>query len=536
VDRVKNRKALCFLELTILVYVVVLLFPRHGWCQPVRIDSGLIQGVPDGAITVYKSIPFAAPPINELRWKSPRPAIGWSGVRRADKFGPICMQSGVSVPGAPAEPVSEDCLTLNIWTPAKSRGGKLPVMVFIPGGGFTQESGSMPLYWGDALARRGVIIVTVNYRVGIFGFFAHPELTRESGYHSSGNYGLLDLIAALEWIRKNITVFGGDPHSVTIWGQSAGSMMVSMLMASPLASGLFQRAIGHSGGFFAPPEATGDPAGWYLNGAEEQGLKYAASMGAPSMEALRKLAPELILKSSRTAATHPIIDKYVLPEEPYHVFSKRRQNDVPLLVGLNADEAKPLLAGRKVSLAKFSEDIAKTFRTDSLSDVVSAYMKIYPAANDAEAIETRAAFERDLRFGWEVWTWARMQTEGGKSRVFYYYFLHSPPFPAGSPFSGWGAGHWQELRYVFEHLDYEPWAWSEADRVLSSTMARYWTNFARNGDPNAKGLSIWPRFTKESGRVMRFDTEIAADGVPNLEGLLHFDGLYATLRRVSQVK
>ena len=221
--------------LTALAVLAFLTPHSHAWAQPVRIETGLIEGIQSGSSTVYKSIPFAAPPVGELRWRAPQPALPWNGVRRADKFGPIAIQSGASVPGAPAEPVSEDCLALSIWTPAKSSGQNLPVMVWIPGGGFTQESASMPLYWGDALVTRGVIVVTINYRVGLLGWLAHPELSRESGYHSSGNYGLLDQIAALGWIKRNIAAFGGDPARVTIWGQSAGSMSVSS--AHGLAAG-----------------------------------------------------------------------------------------------------------------------------------------------------------------------------------------------------------------------------------------------------------------------------------------------------------
>ena len=271
------------------------------------------------------------------------------------------MQTGVSVPGAPREPVSEDCLTLSIWTPAKSREQKLPVMVWIPGGGFTQESASMPLYWGDALATRGVIVVTINYRVGLLGFLAHPELSRESGHHSSGNYGLLDQIAALAWIKRNVAAFGGDPERVTIWGQSAGSMSVSLLMASPLARGLFQRAIGQSGGYFVPPAATRSPEGLFLKGAEEQGVRLASDLGAKSLEALRKLEPEQFLKDGNAGTMHPIIDGYVVPEEPYAAFAAGRQNDVPILIGSNADEARPLIAGNDVRLATFAEDIGQVF-------------------------------------------------------------------------------------------------------------------------------------------------------------------------------
>jgi para-nitrobenzyl esterase len=273
-----------------------------GWAQPVRIETGLVEGIQSGVSTVYKSIPFAAPPVAELRWRAPQPALAWNGIRRADKFGPICMQKGISVPGAESEPVREDCLTLSIWTPAKSREQTLPVMMWIPGGGFTQESGSIPLYWGDSLARRGVIVVTINYRVGLLGFLAHPELTRESGHHTSGNYGLLDQIAALAWIKRNIAAFGGDPDRVTIWGQSAGSMSVSLLMASPLAQGLYQRAIGESGAYFVPPAATGsNEKKLFLKGAEEQGVSLASDLGAMSLVALRKIEPERFLKYNSTA-------------------------------------------------------------------------------------------------------------------------------------------------------------------------------------------------------------------------------------------
>jgi para-nitrobenzyl esterase len=515
----------------ILVGLISLLVPVQGWGQPLTVESGLIEGVQEGTVTVYKSVPYAAAPVDRLRWKSPQPPLPWSGVRQATTFGPICMQSGVSVPGAAAEPIGEDCLTLSIWTPAVTPRQRLPVMVWIPGGGFTQESGSMPLYWGDALARRGVIVVTVNYRVGVFGFLAHPELTRQSEHRSSGNYGLLDQIAALEWIKRNIAAFGGDAQRITAWGQSAGAMSISVLMASPLARGLFHRAIGHSGALFTPPEATGDPDRWYLKGAEARGLKFAETLGAESIDSLRTLPADRLLKAGREGTTHPIIDGYVLPKTPYDVFSSRQQQDVPLLIGWNADEARPLLAGRTVTLATFSDDIARAFGSDRLREIASAYLTLYPATTDAEARTSRAHFERDLRFGWDVWTWARLQARGGRAHVYYYYFAHAPPFPPGSPFSGWGAGHWQELRYAFDHLSQEPWSWSRADHALAEAMAIYWTNFAKKGNPNGERLPTWPRFTKDSERVMWLGSAIVAGDVPNLEGLRLFDDFYSRFRR-----
>jgi para-nitrobenzyl esterase len=503
----------------------------HAWAQPVRIETGLIEGIHGGASTVYKSIPFAAPPVGDLRWRPPQPALPWIGIRRADKFGPICMQTGVSVPGAAGEPVSEDCLTLNIWTPAKSPDQKLPVMMWIPGGGFTQESASIPLYWGDSLARRGVIVVTINYRVGLLGYLAHPELTRESGHHSSGNYGLLDQIAALAWIQRNIAAFGGDAGRVTIWGQSAGSMSVSLLMASPLAHGLFQRAIGESGAYLVPPRATGDATGLFLKGAEVEGAQLASDLGAVSLAALRKLPPEQFLKNGAAGTMHPIVDGYALPEEPYTAFAAGRQNDVPTLIGSNSDEGRPMIAGQNVKLATFAEDLSKAFGGSTVvRELAADYLKNYPATTDGEARERRAGFERDLRFGWDMWTWARMQAKTGRAKVYSYYFAHSPPYPEGNPFADWGAGHWAELPYVFDHLSQQPWAWSDSDRALANAMATYWTNFARSGDPNGDGVLPWLNFTTAGELVLHFDGSATAGGVPDLEELRRLDLRYATLR------
>jgi para-nitrobenzyl esterase len=515
---------------TLLIIWGICMLPASVWSQTVRIETGLIEGVQNGAVTVYKSIPFAAPPVGELRWRAPLPPLSWNGVRQADKFGPICVQSGASVPGAAAEPVSEDCLTLSIWTPAKSREQKLPVMVWIPGGGFTQESASMPLYWGDALATRGVIVVTINYRVGLLGFLAHPELTRESTHHSSGNYGLLDQIAALGWIKRNVAAFGGDPGCVTIWGQSAGSMSANLLVASPLGHGMFQRAIGESGAFFLPPAVTGSPESWFLTGAEHEGVKLVTALGASSMEGLRKLEPEKFLKDGDPGTTHPIIDGYVLPEEIYAAFAAGRQNDVPILIGSNADEGRPMIMGRDIKRASFAQDIGGAFGSNAVRDVAEDYLRLYPAATDREARDSRARFERDMRFGWDMWTWARMQAKTGHAGVFYYYFAHVPPYPAGSPFADWGAAHWSELRYAFDHLSQEPWEWTDADHALANTMAAYWTNFARTGDPNGGGLPVWPNFTATTARLLHFEGTPTVGGVPNLEGLRLLDERLASFR------
>ena len=336
-------------------------------------ESGTISGVREGELNVYKGAPFAAPPVGDLRWRAPAPVASWVGTRKANAFAPACMQDGVSMRGETPPVVSEDCLYLNIWTPAKSAQEHIPVIVWIYGGGYINGSASMPLYWGERLAHKGVIVVTIAYRLGPLGFLAHPELTRESPHHSSGNYGLMDQIAALEWIQRNIAAFGGDPKNVTIAGQSSGSISVSILMASPLAKGLFQRAIGESGGLFEPLQLAPK---FLLANAERDGEKYAASLGATSLQQLRRLpASELI--GNAGGIVHPVIESYVLPVSPYEAFTSGQQNDVPLLLGSNAEEARALTDVTHVKAATFDSDLEKSF-----GQLPPALAAAYPHATD----------------------------------------------------------------------------------------------------------------------------------------------------------
>ncbi len=425
------------------------------------------------------------------------------------------------MPGEALPKVSEDCLYLNIWTPAKSAAAHLPVMVFIYGGGFSNGSASMPLYWGDKLAHKGVVVVTFGYRVGPFGFLALPDLTRESPQKTSGDYGLLDQIAALRWVKRNIAAFGGDSERVTIFGQSAGAMSVSGLMASPLGRGLFQRAIGESGGVFEPTQLA--PT-WRLAGAERQGAAYASSLGANSLADLRRLPAARLLQGEASAISHPVLDGYVLPRAPYDVFAQGRQNDVPILIGSNEEEARSLVDVSAVKKSTFARDIEKAWGA-----LPTPLLDAYPHDTDADAKTARLAFERDLRFGWDMWAWARLQAATGRQPVFYYHFIQKPPFPAGF-YAGWGASHFAELWYVFDHLDQAPWVWTKADRLLAETVSTYWTNFAATGDPNGPSLPHWPRFTAARGEVLYLGTPVVADGVADLPTLQMFDAVYAQVR------
>ncbi len=503
--------------------IALMLVPLPSFAHVVQTDAGLVEGVRTGGLSIYKGIAFAAPPVGSLRWREPQPVNSWTGVRKADKFGPACMQTGVSMPGETPAAVSEDCLYLNIWTPARNADARLPVMVWIYGGGFSNGSASMPLYWGDCLARKGAVVVTFGYRVGPFGFLAHPELTRESPHHSSGNYGLLDQIAALQWVQRNIRAFGGDPGCVTIFGQSAGAASVSIMMASPLAKGLFQRAIGQSGGVFEPLQLAPN---YLLANAEREGEAYAASLGVHSVAELRALPASELLKGKAGEISHPVIEPYLLPESPYNAFVESQQNDVPILIGSNADEARSLVPDPKtIKASTFTADIARRW-----GPLPQQLLTAYPHATDEEAVKARLDLERDLRFGWDVWAWARLEATKGRSSVYYYHFAHKPPFPKGSVYEGWGASHYADLWYMFEHLDQESWRWSTADKKLADVMSSYWVNFAKSGNPNGAGLPRWPEFTSTHNSVLYLNDPTYTDGVPNLKTLEVFDAVYAQIR------
>jgi para-nitrobenzyl esterase len=509
----------------LLVGLAVIALPANcgAAAAVVLTTSGSISGLREGGLSVYEGVPFAAAPVGELRWRPPEPVAPWTGTRTATTFAPACMQEGVSMPGEVPPKVSEDCLFLNVWAPAKRAAERLPVIVWIYGGGYRNGSASMPLYWGDQLARKGVIVVTIAYRLGPLGFLALPELRRESSHGSSGNYGLMDQIAALRWVQQNISAFGGDPGRVTIAGQSSGAMSVSILMASPQAKGLFQRAIGESGGLFEPLQLA---PSYLLVNAERDGEKYAATLGVHSLEELRSLpATRLLGGADAGGVTHPVIEPYLLPMAPYAAFAAGRQNDVPVLIGSNAEEARALTDVTRVKAATFDDDVQRSF-----GSLPPAILAAYPHTTDEAARQARLDLERDLRFGWDMWAWARLQAATGHGAVYYYSFRQRPPFPSDSVYAGWGASHFAELWYVFDHLSQEPWRWSKADREVAETMSAYWTNFARTGDPNGKGLPAWPAFGNAGHRVLYFGDPITVGDLPNVDSLTALDGVYAGLR------
>jgi para-nitrobenzyl esterase len=490
--------------------------------EPVALDSGLISGVAgaNAAVQVFRGIPYAAPPVGNLRWREPQPAMHWDAVRMADQFGAMCTQPAFrGAPNANPPKTSEDCLFLNVWT-AASASDRRPVMVWIHPGGYQTGSGSTPGFDGEGLASKGVVLVTINYRLGVFGFFSHPELTKQSEHHASGNYALMDQVAALRWVQKNIAAFGGDPQRVTVFGDSAGSSSISNLIGSPLAKGLFQRAVGESGawmGLSLTPART-------LAEAEQAGSKIAETLHAQSLNELRAMPAEDVLKAGRAGG--PVIDGWFLPEDVGTRFAEGKQNDVPLLAGSNKDEGTFFL--QPTTAEKFMERSRTRF-----GDQADAFLKLYPAATDEEANASQlAAFRDELAFVMRVW--ARAQTKTGKARAFLYYFAHDPPAPAGATSRGGfgsGATHGAEAQYVFQNL-LPPRAWTDVDHQVSDMLASYWVNFATNGDPNGKGLAAWPAFDdRKSDRPMVLGDQATVGPAPNGAQLAFFEAVYEKERR-----
>jgi para-nitrobenzyl esterase len=474
---------------------------------PIRISAGEITGIAASraGVRAYLGIPYALPPVDELRWRAPRALVGrWESRRTADRFGPSCMQ-GPNTPFGPwttefllLGPVSENCLFLNVWTAART-GERRPVLVYVYGGGFSSGSGDVPVYDGAPLAEKGLVVVNMNYRVGALGFLAHPELTAESG--GSGNYGLLDQVAALEWVRENIAAFGGDPARVTVAGQSAGAMSVYLLTASPMAKGLFHRAVIESGpgGLAAMGIPTGSGVARPRADAEADGVRYATSLGARNLAALRRLPASRFVGGGAGIRFGPIVDGRFLTENPAETFAGGRQNDVPTITGLNADEGSASPTYGRMTAEAFRQQV-----TERWGERASRFLAVYPAATDADARRAQIESGRDAGVaGVQRLLIERAAT--ARTPAYAYYFDRVIPWPERPEF---GAFHTSEVPYVFGTLDKLKRPWTDVDRRLSQTVMGYWINFAATGDPNGDGLPRWPGFTPQQPVLLRLGEQI----------------------------
>jgi len=499
----------------------------------VTVAGGTLEGVNESGIAIYKGVPFAQPPVGDLRWKEPQPVKPWTGVRKADKFGGRAMQKNVFGDMVfRASGTSEDCLYLNVWTPAKSAKEKLPVLVYFYGGGFVAGDGSENRYDGESLSRKGIVAVTVNYRLGIFGFMAHPELTQESPHHASGNYGLLDQSAALQWVKANIAAFGGDPGKITIAGESAGSISVCAQMASPLSRNIIAGAIGESGGMINPTLAAIP-----LNEGEQGGVAFGKRVGANTIADLRKMSAEQLLDSAskqgafRTAAT---IDGYFLPKSPADIFAAGEGAHVPLLAGWNSAEIpyQALMWGDQPTPENFTKKL-KALYNDKADEVA----KLYPGSTQDEVIKSATELASDRFIVYSTWKWAELQAKAGGKPVYTYVFSRPrpatpPPANAQSnkmPAAYNGASHASEIEYALGNLKSNTvFAWTPDDYKVSNIMQTYFANFIKTGNPNGGGLPKWPAITGDANsKQMIIDVNTRAETETNRGRYLFLDKEYS---------
>lgn len=493
----------------------------------VRIDAGVLRGTRDAATGVwsFKGIPFAAPPVGDLRWREPQPVKAWAGVRPALKFGPQAMQRRIFGDMVfRCDGTSEDCLYLNVWTPTKSAGARLPVLVYFYGGGLVAGDGSEPRYDGESLARRGIVTVTVNYRLTVFGFLTLRELTAESPHHASGNYGFLDQNAALQWVRRNIASFGGDPRRVTIAGESAGSFSVCAQMASPLSRHLIAGAIGESG------SVVGSSTPMSLEEAEEHGAKFEEALGAKSLAALRAMPAEKILEATANRGgprIGPDIDGWFFPKTPSAIFAAGEQAHVPLLVGWNSTEvgAGGVLRGQEANEQNLADAIRRLYGNDA-DEVLRVYKP--DAQESAEAVATDLASDRFIVYN--TWKWFELQRQTGGKPVYRYLFARPRPAmaPPGHEPAAKGAVHSAEIEYALGNLPgNKVYAWTLDDYTVSDNMETYFANFVKTGNPNGPGLPEWPaNATGKPVEVMRIDVHCRAEPERHVER-------YETLDKIS---
>jgi para-nitrobenzyl esterase len=513
----------------VLALVISCAYPALAQISTAKVIGGIVEGVVKDGIASFKGIPFAAPPVGELRWKPPQPVMPWKGVRKADGFGPAPIQDAGAMAvldqlvklGLLQPKFSENCLYLNVWTGAKKTNEKRPVMFWIHGGGFTRGMATDLGYDGTNFARKGVVLVSVAYRLGVLGFLAHPELSKESG-KGSGNYGILDQIAGLKWVKENVAQFGGDPSNVTIFGQSAGGLAVAMLNGSPLAQGLFHRAISESGGA---------PAATSLKTAEEKGMVYLEKLGAHDLKAARALSPEVLQKGTedRDTTTLVVDGEAVVAADRDELLTGSRYTDMPILVGTNSMDGNGisrllLIMSKRVPSPAFEQMIRGIMGVGGWADPI---LRAYLQTTEAKAARDLC---NDLPFAWPAWAWAKLQSKGINNKVYVYYFDHRTP---SSPD---GANHSAEVLYVFGNLNlinvYPDYfgagvANGPEDKAISDLVSSYWVNFAKKGDPNGPGLPVWPVFDRKEYATMVFDETPSAREYPHLDKMKVFESYYS---------
>ncbi|GGA69121.1 carboxylic ester hydrolase [Edaphobacter acidisoli] len=483
-----------------IAFVSLLTVPLARAQMTITTREGRVSGAlsPDGSVEAFKGIPYAAPPVGALRWQPPQPPVAWQGVRKADHFSASCMQviRGEHLPWTrefmAQYPISEDCLYLNVWTAAKRPAALRPVLVWIHGGGLVEGSAAPAVYNGEHLAGQGIVVVSINYRLGVLGFLSLPELTKESPHHASGDYGLEDIVAALNWVHQNIAAFGGDPSQVTIAGQSSGAAAVIYMTASPLAKGLFRGAIAESGAYISPPATT------TLAAAEEQGTKLAASLGLHSLEQLRTLPAASLIAAQQKTRFRPDVDGWFLPDTISAIFARGKQNDVPTITGLNADEDSASSKYGKLTPAQFTQQAHERY-----GDQAAEFLKLYPSATPEQAsLAQKASSRDDNRVA--MYLWAANRAKTAKTPAYTYYFNHAIPWPGHPEF---GAFHSAEIPYWFRNLDKLDRPFTPADRQLSREMSAYWLNFIRTGNPNGANLPHWRAYRGGSKTTMELGSK-----------------------------
>ena len=492
--------------------ILFCLIAFNGMAQSVQVKTlqGVVEGDKLGSIHRFLGIPFAQPPVGDLRWKAPQEMDAWTGVKVTKAYGPSPMQAEPKPFMVwseeyliPKEPISEDCLYLNVWNDSKGKASK-PVLVYIYGGGFRSGGAACPIYDGAATASKGVVFVSINYRVGTFGFLAHPELSKESAAGVSGNYGLLDMIAALKWIKANIAAFGGDPNQVTIAGQSAGAFAVNYLCASPLAKGLFKRAIAESGSAMLSTPLR--PA-LTQAAAEATGVSFAAKLGAENLQALRAKSAKEIL-AAPGGLSSPYLDGYVEPLNMANAYAEKQTSDVDLLLGWNSED---VVSNRWLPAQEYQQNLTKKYGKKA-----ATFLTYYPATNDAEAAISQRNLSRDETFGAGVFFWAKTQWKHGKSPVYLYNFNRQ--IPGDTPETQNGAFHTGEVPYAYDNLAKVKRPYQNVDHQLAKYLSNYWVNFAKTGNPNGEGLPLWPRF-QDGNQVMLLDVETKASTLQNVQAL-----------------